>query len=48
MSLTPLDSLYIWTGLSLFTLEYGGQAAYMENHPKLAAFVGGSLVITVS
>ena len=33
-TLTPLDSLYIWVGLSLFTLESGGQATYMETHPK--------------
>ena len=26
---TPPDSLYIWTSFSLFTLEYGGQVAYM-------------------
>ena len=44
---TPLNSLYIWAGLSLFTLEYGGRAAYMETHPNLVAFVGGSLVITI-
>ena len=30
---TLLDSLCIWVGLSLFTLESGGQAAYMETHP---------------
>ena len=25
---------YIWTSLSLFPLEYGGQAAYMETIPQ--------------
>jgi hypothetical protein len=34
MNPTPLDSLYIWAGLSLITLEYGGQAAYIETRPK--------------
>jgi hypothetical protein len=34
---TPLDSLYIWAGLYLFTLEYGGQAVYMETHPYPSA-----------
>ena len=34
MNPTPPDFLYMWVGLSLFTLEYGGQAAYMEAHPK--------------
>ena len=27
------NSLYIWASLSLFTLESGGRAAYMETHP---------------
>ena len=31
-------ALYIWTRLSLFTLEYGGQAVYMETQPKLTLF----------
>ena len=33
MNLTPLDSLYIWLGMSLFTLESGGHVVYMETHP---------------
>ena len=32
--LSPLDSLYIWAGLSSFRLEFGGQANYMETYPK--------------
>jgi hypothetical protein len=31
----PLDSLYIWAGLSLFTLESGGHTAYIETHPSV-------------
>jgi hypothetical protein len=31
---TPLDSLYIWAGVSLFTLESGGRVAYIKTHPK--------------
>jgi hypothetical protein len=30
----PPASLYIWADLSLFTLEFGGRAAYMETHPE--------------
>ena len=33
MNPTPPYSIYIWVGLSLFTLEFGGQATYMETHP---------------
>ena len=29
----PLDSLYIWVGLSLLILEYDKQGAYMKTHP---------------
>ena len=31
---TLADFMYIWTGLSLFTLEFGGRAAYMKTHSK--------------
>ena len=31
---TPLDFVYICEDLPLFTLEFGGQAIYMESHPK--------------
>ena len=34
MNPTPPNFLYIWKDLSLFTLEYGGRAIYMETHPK--------------
>jgi hypothetical protein len=34
MNPTTLNSLYIWAGLSLFTLKSGGRAAYMETHLK--------------
>lgn len=30
----PPNVLYIWTGLSLFPLESGGRATYMEAHPN--------------
>ena len=30
----PPYSFYIWTSLSLFTLESDGQATYMDTHPK--------------
>ena len=32
----PLDSLYIWVGLSLFIVESGGRVGFMETHPPLA------------
>ena len=35
-TLPPPNSLYIWVGFSLFILEFGGQAAYMETHPEVA------------
>ena len=35
MNPTTPCSLYIWVGLSLFALEFGGGAVYMETHPKL-------------
>jgi hypothetical protein len=28
-------SLHIWTGLSLFTLEFDGRVAYNENSPQV-------------
>ena len=33
-NLTTLNSLYIWAGLSLFTLKSSGRASYMETHLK--------------
>ena len=36
---TPPNSLYIWMCLSLFILEYGGQAAYMGIHPKSQSII---------
>ena len=33
MNRTPLDPLYIWAGLFLFALEFGGWLAYMDTHP---------------
>ena len=33
-TLSRPNPTYIWAGLSLFTLEYGGQVVYMETHPK--------------
>ena len=32
-TLAPPYSLYTWTDLFLFTVEYGGRVAYMETHP---------------
>ena len=34
MNPSPPNSLYIWAGLSLFTLEFGGHVVYLETHPK--------------
>ena len=31
---TPLDSIFFWVGRSLFPLESGGCAAYMETHSQ--------------
>jgi hypothetical protein len=36
ISPTPSYSIYIWVDLSLFSLEYVGQTAYMETRPNLA------------
>ena len=38
MNPTPLDFPYIWVGLSLFPLECGGQAAYLDT--KVSFHVG--------
>jgi hypothetical protein len=38
MNPTPLDSLYIWAGLSLFLLQFGGQADYLDT--KVSFHVG--------
>ena len=35
MNPTPLDSLYMWMGLSLVTLEYDGQVDYVKTHSLL-------------
>lgn len=39
MNPTSPYSLYNWTGLLLFTLEYGGRGAYMEIHPYYTEFI---------
>jgi hypothetical protein len=33
--ITPPNSLYTWVGLSIFPLEYDGQATYIETHAKI-------------
>ena len=35
MNPTPLKSIYVWTKLFFFPLEYDGWVAYVEGHPKI-------------
>ena len=44
---TPLNSLYVWAGLSLFVLEFVERAIYLQTQPYLCCPLSTDVICTL-